>query len=840
MNLKEVLVLIMLINLFLIGISIVSATEIIINDNGITINGTYSDTGWTLATGQGFGNDVHYTSAGDGSQKAWWCPNITITGNYSTYVSWTTHPNRATNAPYTIYYNSSSYSFTVNQENYANGSTGGSSGEWSDWYYAGNFPYTAGTNCIDRNITLNNSADGYVIADAVKFVISCQSNETNCNDGIDNDCDGLIDCQDSDCVNANAIGPGGKECCLTVSDCPGSDNSCKQCLSNECNPFSNSQLCNSSYLCSNSVGGDNTYGLSDFKAPRQGYCDGAGSCDYTLSSGPICNLAKNPNQEGTGLYFCQDGVSWCRDTCADLIDNDGDGLTDATDPDCGGLDIIPPVSIINSPAVGSWQNVDFPVNVSDSDNGILAYCEYRVWSYNGSWVMTRGWTNRTCNSPTSMIVTVGLGKDCRDLGNNTCEVHVRAVDNASNIGNTDYRKFSIEWLVPSIVDLTPKNNICINNSKPEISARYYDILTGINQTSVKIYVNSFDVTGSAIITSSKVSYTPTTNLPDGINNVTVIVNDNLGNSANKSWSFIVDTTKPVVIINSPINFTVYSNRMIDLNIFVNDTNAIKIEYSYDGIRFTPLCGLCNSYNRKMTFRDGNITLYIKAIDCAGNVGLAKVNFYVDTKPPKILKQYPLCRTCCDSSYTCTCKAPCSNGTFTVFYTEDNLKNITLFYKEILDADYKELTNTTCKSGKNQQCNFYVNLSNYDDGQYINYYFVIRDYVSETKTKICTVKVDSKLPNITITSPMNGTTYNSSKVLLNISVSKPVKLEYSDRGCEFRKLCDNCDSYHALLPLKDGLHELQIRATDCSGNSVITTRVFTVKNKKLCFSFLGCK
>jgi hypothetical protein len=126
----------------------------------------YSDTDWTLATGQGYDLDVRYKAAGTGLHNATWTPNIPVTGNYSVYVSWTTHPNRATNANYTIFYNGGSYSFIVNQENHTNGTTGGSAGEWSGWYYAGTFNFTAGTS---GRVVLNDNANEYVIADAVKF-----------------------------------------------------------------------------------------------------------------------------------------------------------------------------------------------------------------------------------------------------------------------------------------------------------------------------------------------------------------------------------------------------------------------------------------------------------------------------------------------------------------------------------------------------------------------------------------------------------------------------------------------------------------------------------------------
>ncbi|MBW2976222.1 hypothetical protein KY347_02130 [Candidatus Woesearchaeota archaeon] len=165
--------------------------------------------------------------------------------------------------------------------------------------------------------------------------------EVTCNDLTDNDCDGLTDCLDPDCVDADAIGPNGDECCSTVNDCPGNDASCKRCQAdNECNPRPTSYICNTAYLCSDSAGGDNTYGMPDFKAPRQGLCDGQGNCDLTKTLTTICDLAKDTATEGTSLTICVDTELDCVNTCLDDLDNDADGCTDDVDADCGGDETI--------------------------------------------------------------------------------------------------------------------------------------------------------------------------------------------------------------------------------------------------------------------------------------------------------------------------------------------------------------------------------------------------------------------------------------------------------------------------------------------------------------------
>src|SRR3989344_3253592 len=126
----------------------------------------YADTGWTLAVGQGFMNDVHFIAAGNGTQTANWTPSINVTGNYNVYVSWTVHPNRATNAPYVVNHDGGSAAFFINQELLANGSSG-SSGEWSGWRFLATLHFDG---IGMESIVLNDNANEYVIADAVRFV----------------------------------------------------------------------------------------------------------------------------------------------------------------------------------------------------------------------------------------------------------------------------------------------------------------------------------------------------------------------------------------------------------------------------------------------------------------------------------------------------------------------------------------------------------------------------------------------------------------------------------------------------------------------------------------------
>jgi len=278
----------------------------------------------------------------------------------------------------------------------------------------------------------------------------------------------------------------------------------------------------------------------------------------------------------------------------------------------------------------------------------------------------------------------------------------------------------------------------------------------------------------------------------------------------------IDSTVPVVTIASPED-TMYSDTKVDLTIGVSETVA-KLEYSLDGGKFSKLCTNCNGYDRTKTFFDGKHTLTVNATDYAGNFDLKTVQFTVDSKAPKITKQYPS-----NNGYT--------NGTFYVIYTEDNLEKITLYYKGVYEPEssYKPVAPLAeCKSGKNKQCNFFADLTAYE-GKNINYYFVVENHFGKATSRVYKEVVDTIVPSITINSPSSTPPYTSHRVMLDVAVTPPedVKLEYSVDGGRFATLCADCSSFKATKTFSKGLHELAIMATDKAGNVKTEFTEFTI-------------
>ncbi len=111
----------------------------------------------------------------------------------------------------------------------------------------------------------------------------------SCTDGVDNDGDGLTDCEDSDCLGAEA---------------------CR---------------------CSDGVDNDRD-GLTDCEDPECAYSNAC--CSVHERAYACCTDGRD--NDGDGLTDCEEDPDCAGACCSDGIDNDGDGLTDCDDPDCAG------------------------------------------------------------------------------------------------------------------------------------------------------------------------------------------------------------------------------------------------------------------------------------------------------------------------------------------------------------------------------------------------------------------------------------------------------------------------------------------------------------------------
>jgi hypothetical protein len=124
-------------------------------------------------------------------------------------------------------------------------------------------------------------------------------------------------------------------------------------------------------------------------------------------------------------------------------------------------------------------------------------------------------------------------------------INISVYDSAS-LTTYDESNYSFEIVCPdttppTITEIHPLNGSTIIRKQLGIIANYIDE-TGINTTSVILKVDGIDVTSSANITETGISYDPPISFEEGVHTVYLEVSDNSSNhnKASVTWSFTFD------------------------------------------------------------------------------------------------------------------------------------------------------------------------------------------------------------------------------------------------------------------------------------------------------------
>lgn len=196
---------------------------------------------------------------------------------------------------------------------------------------------TAGSNQASVDLYTLTFSDG----------IPCQAIPEICNNGLDDDNDGLIDCADSDCANFEAC----KEtepcnCPAGVAPVCGADGKmyASICLA-ECAGVEVVPCTNPTEICNNNVDDDND-GLVDCEDPD---CSGAEICMDNMNPCDACPTVISPVCGADGKMYNNACLAACaeveivpcsedQEICDNGIDDDNDGFIDEADSDCMPID----------------------------------------------------------------------------------------------------------------------------------------------------------------------------------------------------------------------------------------------------------------------------------------------------------------------------------------------------------------------------------------------------------------------------------------------------------------------------------------------------------------------
>jgi parallel beta-helix repeat protein len=199
-------------------------------------------------------------------------------------------------------------------------------------------------------------------------------------------------------------------------------------------------------------------------------------------------------------------------------------------------------------------------------------------------------------------------------------------------------KFAMDNFTLTIDTIYPTVNITSPLNATDLSTTNLWINYTYNDTNMDScwWTNNSGAINHSITCGTNISYTAI----EGINNITVYVNDSAGHINNSTIAFYLDTQGPIVNITYPINSSIFGSVPVQVN-------YTRFDNHLDSCWWTNNSGLTNNslpgcINISYAASEGWNTIIVYANDTLGNVGFDDVTFLVDTTYPTLLNiTYPL-------------------------------------------------------------------------------------------------------------------------------------------------------------------------------------------------------
>ncbi len=216
------------------------------------------------------------------------------------------------------------------------------------------------------------SGNGYAVREVIVTIDQCSE---VCDNGIDDDHDGLIDCADPDCSNLFGIAT----TATSPTICFGESTTISALASSGFGPYT--------YEWSNGLGIGISHNISPVASTTYTVtATGSTGCSATATLNIVVNI--------------------CAENCTDGIDNDGDGLIDCADPDCG-------INATAAAANATCGNINGQVSIVPSGGS----GNYEFSANNSTWQASNNFSGVAPGSHTYYV---------RNAVDNSCPVSVSA------------------------------------------------------------------------------------------------------------------------------------------------------------------------------------------------------------------------------------------------------------------------------------------------------------------------------------------------------------------------------------------------------------------------------
>jgi parallel beta-helix repeat protein len=355
-------------------------------------------------------------------------------------------------------------------------------------------------------------------------------------------------------------------------------------------------------------------------------------------------------------------------------------------------------------------------------------------------------------------------------------VLIEALDLVGNT-NSSWYFFTLDSTVPDILLITPGNNTIIQ-AGTEIDL---DILDTHFDSA------SYSVNGGGSSPLSSPFNIQTNGWADGVYTILVEAQDLAGNVNSRWYQFTMDSTRPQIILNTPLNNSIIQ-KDTTLDFDVIDLHLDQITHNVNNQGANPIMGPYDISTS--TWSDGDYTIRFDASDIAGNTNSSWFYFTLDSVKPVISLVSPSNNSFIDAG-----------DAIDLSVTETNLKEVQI---SVAGGAWEDIVYP-----------FDIETSSWNDGTH-SIEVRAEDLAGNVGFAQYSFQLDSTLPSISLESPSDGS-YLDVDTIINLEVTDDNldSVLYSENGASTLLLDFPYDIDTSSW--NQGDYEITVTAVDLAGN-----------------------
>ena len=289
-------------------------------------------------------------------------------------------------------------------------------------------------------------------------------------------------------------------------------------------------------------------------------------------------------------------------------------------------------------------------------------------------------------------------------------------------------------------------------------------------------------------------------LADGTWTLEFNVTDMAGNFGITEYSFVVNVTAPTVVITSPVEGGFVNTTDVEIQFTVEPgTSQSAIEFLFirnDSSDWIEIANITATSYVIPSLVEGAHTVYVRAYDIAGNIGIGSVNFTVDLTLPIV-----------------NITSPANDSLFGV-----NHVNVTWTGSDALSGLAHFEVKVDALDWENVGYNLSKNLTGLSDGVHVVKVKAVDNASNENVTSV-TFSVDTTGPVVTITQPAAGLHTKVRDVQMNWTAVDTISgVAYAHVWNDSGAVVNTTNSGYMFLNLSEGAHVLHVQVWDTLGNS----------------------